>query len=76
MAFSPKNLGGQRHQLPGILRSLDEVEAPKLRQILAADFESVNWPGLADEMALRGYPHSVSTWKRWSKDFKLDPDRF
>ena len=74
-AFSGKDRGGQPHRLNGLLKQLGD-EADQVRQILAAPYEDVNWVGLREEMYKRGYTFSIGTWKRWSVDFKRDPERF
>ncbi len=75
-AFTPRNAGGQKHKLHGVLANLSPEEATELRTILTLEREDENWTALAAAMRDRGFQHSVSTWQRWGQDITREPDRF
>ncbi len=75
-ALAPRNPGGQPHKLHTVLANMTPEDAADLREIFASDAGGVNWTELAKAMTARGFHHSVSTWQRWSDDWRRDPARF
>lgn len=75
-ARTPRDVGGQKHKLHGVLAALPPEDAEDLREILRSDRSATNWTALASVMTDRGFRHSVSTWQRWGEEARREPDRF
>jgi hypothetical protein len=75
-AASARNKGGRRHGLLDALAQLSEEDAKDLRAVLAQPHEAVEWSAVHEALRGLGVKCSASTVGNWSKDYKLDPERF